>query len=65
MPRVSSLKEIEVFYYCFPDYKEKIRKFGLIAVRFKYFFYQTGSTKIYSLKLLRPEIISRIFDIIK
>ncbi len=35
MPQVSSLKEMKTVYYCFPGYQEKIKKFGLIAVRFK------------------------------
>ena len=35
MPQISSLKEMKAVYYCFPGYKEKIKKFGLVAIKFK------------------------------
>ena len=32
MPNLNSLADLEKAYYSFPGYKEKIKKFGLIAV---------------------------------
>jgi ASC-1-like (ASCH) protein len=34
-PRVSTLEEIKKMWYSFPGYKDKIKKFGLIAWRLK------------------------------
>jgi len=35
MPDISSIKELEMTYYSYPNYKEKIKKFGLIALELK------------------------------
>jgi len=35
MPFVDSIEEMKQVYYSFPDYREKIRKFGLIVFFFK------------------------------
>lgn len=35
MPSLSNREELEKVYYSFPNYKEKIEKFGLIALEFK------------------------------
>lgn len=35
MPRLHSEKELREAYYRYPNYKEKIKKFGLIALEFK------------------------------
>ncbi|MEK7560267.1 MAG: ASCH domain-containing protein [Patescibacteria group bacterium] len=35
MPHLSSEKELQEAYYSYPDYKEKIRKDGLIALELK------------------------------
>ena len=35
MPQVSSLEEMKTVYYSFPGYKEKIKKFGLVAIKLK------------------------------
>lgn len=35
MPRISSKKELEAAYYSYPNYKEKIKKYGLIALELK------------------------------
>ena len=32
-PAISSAKELTKMYYSFPNYKEKIKKFGLIALK--------------------------------
>lgn len=32
MPELNSEKELEAAYYSYPNYKEKIKKFGLIAL---------------------------------
>lgn len=32
MPEISTEKELTVAYYSYPNYKEKIKKFGLIAL---------------------------------
>ena len=32
MPHISSVKELQDEYYGFPNYREKIKKFGLIAL---------------------------------
>jgi len=34
-PAVKSAEELEKIYYSFPGYREKIKKFGLIAIEFK------------------------------
>src|SRR3989338_9478123 len=35
MPNISSEKELQEAYYSYPNYKEKIKKFGLIALELK------------------------------
>lgn len=35
MPNISSEKELRDAYYSYPNYKEKIKKFGLIALELK------------------------------
>ena len=35
MPDISSVKELRDAYYSYPNYKEKIKKFGLIALELK------------------------------
>ena len=35
MPDISSEKELENAYYSYPNYKEKIKKFGLVALELK------------------------------
>lgn len=35
MPNLTTEKELEKAYYSYPDYKEKIKKFGLIALELK------------------------------
>lgn len=35
MPFVNSVDEMKKTYYSFPNYKDKIKKFGLIAFEFK------------------------------
>lgn len=34
-PKCSTSKELREMYYSFPDYRKKIRKFGLIALELK------------------------------
>ena len=35
MPNISSEKELQNAYYSYPNYKEKIKNFGLIALELK------------------------------
>lgn len=35
MPNISSKKELEIAYYSYPNYREKIKKNGLIALELK------------------------------
>lgn len=35
MPHISTEKELQRAYYSYPNYKEKIKKFGLIALELK------------------------------
>ena len=35
MPNISTEKELQEAYYSYPDYKEKIKNFGLIALELK------------------------------
>lgn len=35
MPNISSEKELQNAYYSYPNYKEKIKKFGLVALELK------------------------------
>ena len=35
MPKINSEKELREAYYSYPKYKEKIKKFGLIALELK------------------------------
>ncbi len=35
MPNISSEKELTTAYYSYPNYKEKIKKYGLVALELK------------------------------
>lgn len=35
MPSVASFREMEKIYYSYPGYKEKLKKFGIIALELK------------------------------